>query len=70
MDTLAAAYAEAGQFGQAVKTAERAVELALKAGLRDLAEGIRGRMELYKAKRAFREVSVSKNIKGTEAKKE
>ncbi len=54
LDTLAAAYAELGQFDQAVETAEKAVRLALAAGQQELAKDIRNRLELYKAKRPFR----------------
>ena len=54
LDSLAAAYAEVGQFAKAVKTAEKAIQLAQKAGKTESAEGIRARMELYKAKRPYR----------------
>ena len=55
LDTLAAAYAELGQFAEAVKTAEKAIKLAQAAGQKKLAEDIQGRLELYKAKRPYRE---------------
>jgi tetratricopeptide (TPR) repeat protein len=45
--TLAAAYAEAGQFPNAVKTAERALQLASNQGNRTLADAIRAQIKLY-----------------------
>jgi Tfp pilus assembly protein PilF len=48
LDTLAAAYAAAGQFSQAVKTAERAGEWAVSSGEEQLARDIQSRLELYK----------------------
>jgi tetratricopeptide (TPR) repeat protein len=53
MDTLAAAYAAAGRFGDAVSTAERALATARAAGKEDLAREIEGRVALYRAGRAF-----------------
>jgi len=53
LDTLAAAYAETGQFDRAVKTAESAVQLAWDAGKAKLVEDICSRLELYKAKRPY-----------------
>jgi tetratricopeptide (TPR) repeat protein len=53
--TLAAAYAEAGRFPDAVKTAEKAQDLAAAAGLKDLAERNRQLLELYRAGRPFHE---------------
>jgi tetratricopeptide (TPR) repeat protein len=49
LDTLAAAYAEAGRFPEAVKTAERAVDMAAARGQRDLEVEIRARLDLYRA---------------------
>jgi tetratricopeptide (TPR) repeat protein len=49
MDTLAAAYAVAGRFPQAIETAEKAINLAENTGRKDLAEKIRKRLELYQA---------------------
>jgi tetratricopeptide (TPR) repeat protein len=46
--TLAAAYAEAARFDEAVKTAEETIELAQAAGQEELAEDTRNRLELYK----------------------
>ncbi len=55
LDTLAAAYAEAGHFDQAVQTAQRALQLALVTGKVVLAKNIQNRLELYRAKRPYRE---------------
>ena len=51
LDTLAAAYAEAGRFAEAVRTAERAAALATQ----PLAATLRARVALYEAGQAFRE---------------
>lgn len=55
LDTLAAAYASAGNFIHAVKTAQKAVDLARTSGRDDLAERIAKRLELYKRNEPFRE---------------
>jgi tetratricopeptide (TPR) repeat protein len=47
--TLAAAYAEAGQFPNAVTTAERALRLATDQGNMALAEAIRAQIRLYQS---------------------
>ena len=49
LDTLAAAYAAAGKFPEAVSTAEKAVSIAKDAGREETAEAIGKRVELYKA---------------------
>ncbi len=49
LDTLAAAYAVAGKFSQAIETAEKAINLAEAAGSEGLAEEIRKRLQLYQA---------------------
>ena len=55
LDTLAAAYAEAGRFGDAIATQKRAITLLNKQGKTDeLAEYI-GRLESYKADKPLRE---------------
>ncbi len=54
LDTLAAAYAEAGEFDKAVKTAQKAIQLARAAKREKLAKDIQSRLELYKAKRPYR----------------
>jgi tetratricopeptide (TPR) repeat protein len=53
--TLAAAYAEAGRFADAVKTARRALQLALSENNNARAESIRAQMELYESGAAFRD---------------
>jgi tetratricopeptide (TPR) repeat protein len=53
--TLAAAYAEAGRLADSVKTAQRALQLALSEGNKARAESIRAQMELYQAGAAFRD---------------
>jgi protein O-mannosyl-transferase len=55
LDTLAAAYAEASQFDEAVKTAEKAIEIALLEEKQALAEDMKNRLNLYKAKLPYRE---------------
>ena len=48
VDTLAAAYAAAGRFPDAVKTTERAIDLAESANQQQLADEIKKHLELYK----------------------
>jgi len=50
LDTLAAAYAAAGQSELAIGTAERALKTALESGERELAAEIRTRLEGYRAR--------------------
>ena len=50
LDTLAAAYAEAGRFDDAVRVARRAVNLATEAGRSDLATALRQRLDRYQQK--------------------
>jgi len=57
MDTLAAAYAGAGRFSDAVVTLERALELAEPSGQNKLVDEIRNRLRLYKAARPYIEHS-------------
>ena len=47
--TLAAAYAEAGRFGDALRSAQKAMELARAAGRPDLAGQLNGELKLYEA---------------------
>ena len=54
LDTLAAAYAETGQFDRAVETAERAVELALQRGNAEFADQVKHRLQLYRAQQPYR----------------
>ncbi len=52
--TLAAAYAEAGQFSNAITTAERALQLATDQGNTALAEAIREQIRLYQSGSPYR----------------
>jgi protein O-mannosyl-transferase len=51
--TLAAAYAEAGRYSDAVRTAQKAIELATRAGNTSFAEANRQLLALYQASRPF-----------------
>jgi protein O-mannosyl-transferase len=53
--TLAAAYAEAGRFPEAVTAAEKARTIALAAGQKEVAQSNLELLELYKAGRAYHE---------------
>lgn len=53
--TLAAAYAEAGRFADAVKAAERAFQLASAEGNQSRASSIRAQIEMYQTATAFRD---------------
>jgi tetratricopeptide (TPR) repeat protein len=53
--TLGAAYAEAGQFQNATKAAQRALQLALAEGNEARAASIREQLEFYQSGRAFRD---------------
>ncbi len=55
LQTLAAAFAEAGQFSQSVATAQRALRLADSPPNRELADAIRSQIELYQARKPFRD---------------
>jgi tetratricopeptide (TPR) repeat protein len=57
LGTLAAAYAEAGRFSEAVQTARKAAELATRRNNSSLAESINAKISLYEAKTPFREMS-------------
>jgi tetratricopeptide (TPR) repeat protein len=54
LDTLAAAYAEAGRFAEAVETARRAMALASEQGKQQLAESLRGKASLYEGNTPYR----------------
>ena len=54
-DTLAAAYAEAGQFADAVLTAQRALRAAQQESRPDLVKAIQIRTRLYETEMPFRE---------------
>jgi tetratricopeptide (TPR) repeat protein len=55
LDTLAAAYAEAGRFPEALATARKAFELAMQTNKRALADALRTRIALYQAGKPFRQ---------------
>lgn len=55
LNTLAAAYARAGRFDDAVRTARRAIALALEAGRHALADDTRRCLALYQNGRAYSE---------------
>jgi spermidine synthase len=57
LDTLAAAYAAAGRFQEAVTTAQKAIELARAAGQTQAANEIAPRLELYRSAHAYREAT-------------
>jgi len=50
LHTLAAAFAEAGRFGDAQRTAQKAIELARAAGQQDLVKQFNGEIKRYKAR--------------------
>jgi tetratricopeptide (TPR) repeat protein len=54
LDTLAAAYAEAGRFTEAIETARRALAIATQQNDRALAAGLNARIALYQAGTPFR----------------
>jgi tetratricopeptide (TPR) repeat protein len=53
LDTLAAAYAAAGRFNEAVATAQKAIELARAAGQPKLVGEYEARLELYRSGHAY-----------------
>ena len=57
LDVLAAAYAEAGRFSDAIRIAQKAVELAGAAGQQELAQQVQERLKLYQAGQPFHEGS-------------
>jgi len=60
LDTLAAAYAECGDFSSAVRTATEAETLALRQGNIDSAVKIHGRLELYLSDKPYRTTASGK----------
>ena len=55
LDTLAAAYAERGNFPEAIERATRALELAKSANDKDLSAQIEERLELYQRQKPYRQ---------------
>ena len=62
LDTLAVAYAAAGRFNQAIETAEKAIKIDEITSQAELAEEIRERLKLYRAKQPFIEESLTKGV--------
>jgi tetratricopeptide (TPR) repeat protein len=55
LDTLSAAYAEAGRFEDAVRTEQKAIDLAHTSGQKELADNLQKNLKLFFARRAIRE---------------
>ncbi len=55
VDTLAAAYAEAGQYADAVRTQEGAIARLRAAGKDDEVADYQSRLDLYRAGRPYRQ---------------
>ena len=55
LDTLAAAYAEAGRFPEAIETARQALNLPATKNNQPLTDAIQTRLELYKIRSPYRE---------------
>jgi hypothetical protein len=61
--TLDACYAENNRFPEAIATAEKTRQLALAAGLKEIAEAAQHRLDLYRAGQPFRQtVSSSRDL--------
>lgn len=60
LDTLAAAYAEAGRFAEAIATGRQAEAVAVAQGQADMAEQIRRRLALYGSHQPYREPAGAK----------
>jgi len=61
LDTLAAAYAEAKRFEEAIKTAQKALDLAQSRKQENIIKEIQGRLQLYKSNQPFYETHQSTN---------
>ncbi len=59
LGTLAAAYAEAGRFSEAVQTARKALDLATEQTKQSLAESLKAKIPLYEAGVPFRDMQQS-----------
>ena len=53
LDTLAASYAAAGNFDEAIAAAEMALERMARIGNQELTEAVRARLELYRQGRQY-----------------
>jgi len=56
LDTLAAAYAEAGRFPEAIATAHQALDLAAQQHRAGMVEGLNTRIKLYESHQPYRDV--------------
>ena len=56
--TLAAAYAETGQYAEAAQTAQRALELVDTQSMPDLAKTLQSEIALYQSGKPFRDTSL------------
>jgi Flp pilus assembly protein TadD len=56
LDTLAAAYAESGQFSEAIDAAGRALDLATRQNNKPLMDAIRAQLKFYEARSPYREI--------------
>jgi tetratricopeptide (TPR) repeat protein len=65
LDTLAAAYAAAGRFPEAVATAQKALELAHASKDKQMADIINRSLQLYKARKPYSPLLSSTEDKGT-----
>jgi Flp pilus assembly protein TadD len=59
LDTLAAAYASAGRFAEAVDTAQNALALATESGQPAVADKIKARLHLYENNQPYRQPPVT-----------
>jgi tetratricopeptide (TPR) repeat protein len=59
LDTLAAAYAEAGRFPEAIATANHALSLASLKNNKPLADAIQTQLKLYEAGKPFRDINTN-----------
>jgi protein O-mannosyl-transferase len=59
LDTLAAAYAEAGRFPEAIETAGRALSLSAIQNKKPLADAIQTQLKFYEANSPFRDISTN-----------
>jgi len=57
LHTLAVAYAEAGRFGDAIRSIQKAIELAQAVGQKDLARQFNGELKLFEAGLPFHQES-------------
>ena len=55
VDTLAAAYAEAGQFDDAVREQQRAIKMFKQEGLLEMVQEMEDRLSLYRRGQPYRE---------------